>query len=447
MAKQRISRRAFVGTGLGLAAAATVVSLPKFGGSVFAQDATPEAAGDAMVRVVHASPDAPGVDILVNGERAIENLEFGAATDYVPLPAGDYQVQVVPTGAEAADAVIDAMLTLEGGKYYQVAAVGPVAEIAPAVFEVDASAVTEGMARVRVIHASPDAPAVDVTLADGTVIFGNLEFPNASEYAEVEGTTYDLQVRPAGTEDVALDLPGVALDAGTIYDIFAIGTLADGTLNVLPLTTMPMAAMEEGDSMAADSQIRVLHASPDAPAVDVYVNGSKAVENLGYGEATSFTSLPAGDYQVQVTPTGADVADSVIDATVTLEPGLAYTVAAVGLVADISAIVVDVQLAQVPDGKARIRAVHASPDAPAVDIAVTGGPVLIENLAFPSASDYIEVDAGTYDLEIRPTGTEDVALPIPGAVLESGMVYDVFAIGTIAEGTLSIVVLTADPAA
>ena len=211
-------------------------------------------AADAMVRVVHASPDAPAVDILVNGERAIENLAFGAATDYVALPAGEYQVQVVPTGAEAADAVIDAMLTLEGGKYYQVAAVGPVAEIAPAVFEVDASAVTEGMARVRVIHASPDAPAVDLTLADGTVIFGNLEFPNASDYAEVEGASYDLQVRPAGTEDVALDLPGVALDAGTIYDIFAIGTLADGTLSVLPLTTMPMAAMAEGDSMAADAR-------------------------------------------------------------------------------------------------------------------------------------------------------------------------------------------------
>jgi hypothetical protein len=92
---------------------------------------------------------------------------------------------------------------------------------------------------------------------------------------------------------------------------------------------------------------------------------------------------------------------------------------------------------------ARVRVVHASPDAPAVDVAVAGGDVLIENLAFSEASDYLEVPAGSYDLEVRPTGTTDVALDLPGVALEAGMVYSVYAIGHVSDSTLSVLPIVA----
>ncbi len=192
---------------------------------------------EANVRVIHASPDAPAVDIWVNGSVAIEGLEFGDATDWIALPAGSYDVAVAPAGADAADAVIEATLDLEGGVNYNVAAVGFLADIAATVFTTDTADLAEGQARVQVVHASPDAPAVDVAVAGGPVLVADLSFPNASGALDVDSGTYGLEVRPAGTEDVALDLPGVALDAGTVYDILAIGSLADGTLTVLPLTT------------------------------------------------------------------------------------------------------------------------------------------------------------------------------------------------------------------
>jgi len=192
---------------------------------------------EANVRVIHASPDAPAVDIWVNGSVAVEGLEFGDATDWVALPAGSYDVAVAPAGADAADAVIEATLDLEGGVNYNVAAVGFLADITATVFTTDTADLAEGQARVQVVHASPDAPAVDIAVAGGPVLVADLSFPNASGALDVDSGTYDLEVRPAGTEDVALDLPGVALDAGTVYDILAIGSLADGTLTVLPLTT------------------------------------------------------------------------------------------------------------------------------------------------------------------------------------------------------------------
>ena len=102
------------------------------------------------------------------------------------------------------------------------------------------------------------------------------------------------------------------------------------------------------------------------------------------------------------------------------------------------------------EGDSCINVVHASPDAPAVDIAVTGGDVLIPNLAFPDGSDALVVPAGAYDLEVRAAGTTDVALPLPGVVFEPGMVYDIFAIGLVSDDSLTVLVVpstTSSPAA
>jgi hypothetical protein len=211
---------------------------------------------------------------------------------------------------------------------------------------------------------------------------------------------------------------------------------------VLTLATVSFAAAQDDNAM-----VRVIHASPDAPAVDVWVDGAPAIQGLAFPEGTDYVELPAGDHQVQVVPAGGAVEDAVIDATLTLTGGAAYTVAAVGLVADITAQVFEDNLAAPADGQAHVRVIHASPDAPAVDIAVTDGPVLIENLAFPDASDYTPVPAGSYDLEVRPTGTEDVALEIPGFAAEAGMIYDVVAVGTLADGTLAVAPFVAEPMA
>jgi hypothetical protein len=223
---------------------------------------------DAQVRIVHASPDAPAVDIFVNGDRAIENLAFGEATDLIPLPAGEYDVAVAPAGAAIDDAVIEATLPLAAGAAYEVAATGTIADgtLAPQVYPLDLSPIEEGKARVRVVHNSPDAPAVDVAVADGPVLFSNIAFPDATDFAEVDAGTYDLEVRPAGTDDVALALDGVALEAGTVYDVFAIGALADGTLQALPLTAtasgvgaaLPSAPEAQGTMQAAGEPVHTM---------------------------------------------------------------------------------------------------------------------------------------------------------------------------------------------
>jgi LPXTG-motif cell wall-anchored protein len=181
---------------------------------------------------------------------------------------------------------------------------------------------------------------------------------------------------------------------------------------------------------AHEARVRVVHASPDAPAVDVWVNGSVAFSNAPFKGITDYAKLEPGSYQVQVTPTGA-TEPIVIDATLDLATQTDYTVVAVGQLANIEPLVlVDNNSAPAP-GKAHVRFVHASPDAPAVDIAVTGGPVLFSNVPFKGTGDYLPVAAGTYDLEARVAGTETVALSVPGVTLADGTVYTIFAMGLV----------------
>jgi hypothetical protein len=221
---------------------------------VLATASTALAAGQARVRVVHASPDAPAVDVWVNDSIiAFSNAPFKGITAYSALDPATYNFKVVPTGATE-PVVIEADLTLEADTDYTVVAVGQLANIEPLVLVDNNSAPAAGKAHVRFVHASPDAPAVDIAVQGGPVLFSNVSFKGVGDYLPVDAGTYDLEVRLAGTETVALSVPGVALTDQNVYTIFAMG-LAGGepALEAVPSidSVQPMLLPETGGQTSA----------------------------------------------------------------------------------------------------------------------------------------------------------------------------------------------------
>lgn len=185
---------------------------------------------------------------------------------------------------------------------------------------------------------------------------------------------------------------------------------------------------------ADEARVRVLHASPDAPAVDVWLDGSKvdALTNVPFGVISGYLAVPAGDHEIKVVVAGTTT--SVIEATVSLEAGQSYTVAAIGPVASIGPKIF-VDDPNPSAATAKVRVVHLSPDAPAVDVAPDGASpddAVVKNLAYPDATSYLALPPGTYDLEVRPAGTTDVALQLDPLELAAGRAYSVFAIGSAA---------------
>ncbi len=134
-------------------------------------------------------------------------------TDYLEVPGGEYQIQVVPSGAtlEEGPVVIDAPLTFDAGTMTTVAATGSLAAgIIPQVLA-DAPAPTADGSQVRVVHFSFDAPAVDVAPDGGDALITDLAFPNNTGYVDLPAGAYDLEIRAAGTDTVAFDIPEVTL--------------------------------------------------------------------------------------------------------------------------------------------------------------------------------------------------------------------------------------------
>lgn len=60
--------------------------------------------------------------------------------------------------------------------------------------------------------------------------------------------------------------------------------------------------------------------------------------------------------------------------------------------------------------------------------------------SFSSASDYAEVPAGTFALQLRPAVADEAVLTIPGISLAQGGTYTAFAVGSATGRTLDFVV-------
>jgi len=401
---------------LGTAAALTAaLAIPA---AVGAQDE------NAMVRVLHGAGDAPAVDIYADGGLIGEALAYTEITPYLEVPGGTYQIQVVPNGAtlEEGPVVIDAPLTFESGTMTTVAATGSLADgIIPQVLA-DDPAPSADTAQVRVAHLSYDAPAVDIAPDGGDALIESLEYPNDTGYLDLPGGAYDLEIRPAGSTDVAFDIPEITISDGVSYSVFAVGGLGDGSFTVVPAVDAGVAG------------VRVGHFSADAPNVDVYANGGAILNDVPFGALSDYLYVPAGSYQIQVVPTGASLEEGpvVIDAELTFDGGTLTTVAATNDLANITpAVIADKRVSPRAEG-AKVRVVHLSANAPKVDVAPDGSGkngAVFKNLKFGDAKGYKNVPAGEIDLDIRPAGKKAVAFDIPALDLEDGKAYTAIAIG------------------
>lgn len=177
----------------------------------------------------------------------------------------------------------------------------------------------------------------------------------------------------------------------------------------------------------ADAYVRVVHASPVAGDVDVFVDGTKLLSNFAFGTVTDYVNLAAGSHKIQVAPAGKGADAAVITQDVSVGAGIPYTVAAVGTGADNLGLVAfgDNNLVT-GDGQAKVRVYHLSPDAGPVNVAA-GGNTVITGLTYQKASDYLMVPANSYTFDVTATDA-NATVPVK-ATIEGNTVNSVFAVG------------------
>ena len=385
----------------------------------------------ASIRVLHASPDAPSVDVLLDNQVVLSDVSYKQASEFLSVLVGTRNVKVNAAGTSTT--VIDADLTLAFDSFTTIIATNFLALIEPLVLT-DANTPPSGnFLKIRVVHSAPSAPPVDVYVtaagADintATPTLSNVAFTEFSDFLEVPEGDYQIRVTTVGSKDLVFDSGTVPLDAGSIFSAVAVDATGGASpISLVVLTNDPTTPFIEIDDNRA--RLRAVHASPDAPNVDILVDNALVVPGVAFKGVLDYTDVPAGDRNIKVN-TGQGT--SVIDATVTLAGGTDYTVLAVDFAANIEPLLLDDNTTTPTPGNAKVRVVHASPDAPNVDVLVDDT-IVLTNVAFKEFSDYLEVPAGDRNFKVNATGTTLTVIDVTPTLVD-GNIYTVVALNTLA---------------
>jgi len=148
-------------------------------------------------------------------------------------------------------------------------------------------------AYIRFFHALPNDPPVDVDLyINKKLVVKNFKYEDFTPYLTAHAGTYIIQLYPTGNNvDQLLDIR-ITLNPHEIATAAIIGTTSQVGLEVF--SDYPQ---EIDDSLAS---MRFINLSPDKVGVNIYIDDTPVVYELGFTEITDYLSLFPGKHTMKV---------------------------------------------------------------------------------------------------------------------------------------------------
>jgi hypothetical protein len=194
----RMSLHVFARKGVSLAAAAAcAIALSGCQGIVASQSGS-------QVRIIDASPDAPGLDIYQNNAALAYNLGFGTITSYVPIDPGTYTT--TSTAAGTKQVLSSSKGTFVTATQYTVLIGNSAASLQQLTLKDQSQAAPSGQISLRFIDQATRISPVDIylvpagkKLTDVTPVVTNINFGINTGYLNIPTGTYTLVMVPTGT--------------------------------------------------------------------------------------------------------------------------------------------------------------------------------------------------------------------------------------------------------
>ncbi len=198
-----------------------------------------------------------------------------------------------------------------------------------------------------------------------------------------------------------------------------------------PLTTRPSLSILEDRTVPA-ANLQFLHQSPYAAvaSIDVYINGTKTLNDVPFRQATAFLSVPDSvPLKIDIVAgAAADNKSPLVTRTLTLAPNTDAIAAVVGNPGDSTtagklglALSTVAQAAASKATVAEFTVLQASPDAPAIDVKIRGTGTFANDIPFSGyGSGYTSVPPGKYVVDvtradgITPVGSFNLDLTSAG---------------------------------
>ncbi len=162
-----------------------------------------------------------------------------------------------------------------------------------------------------------------------------------------------------------------------------------------------------------DAYVRILHASPDAEAVDVYVNGELQLSDVAFQDGTGYLKLSDGNANIELRLAGTDTVAASYAAS--LNSNAYYAAVAVNQASALDITVLD-ETDVVTDGDIDLRVLHAAPAAESTDVDVyvsepdadLGATPQVDALSYLSNQIIEGVEDGSYQIRVTADGSSDV---------------------------------------
>ena len=206
--------RALVCASCALAAAA---------GQARAED--PKIAGpSSFVRVLHAIPAGSKVDVSIDGNKTLNDYEFGGLSKYLRVSPGRHTFRI--TTNNPSRVMLSGSANLRGGSFYTIIARGTPFRPRLSVANESAGTVPYNRSRVSVYHLSPGSPRLDVlgyTAAGGAYRLLRGIGYGQSRNAGIASVPMTIKLRANGR--VIKTVTGFEPRAGRRYSAFVIGRI------------------------------------------------------------------------------------------------------------------------------------------------------------------------------------------------------------------------------
>lgn len=177
--------------------------------------------GTSLLRVFHAAPQAPAVDVYINEKLVFSNLQFTQFSSYVKLKEGEYRIDIFQTGTMV-QPIISGSLDLDEGQMLTIAAIGNLDDLSLLVINDNADKkASPKVSSFRVVHLSPNTPAVDI-LVNNKILVENLAFKQNTSYVDIAPGSYNIEAVLNSNKESVLVF-GAMLKANRIYTIYIVG--------------------------------------------------------------------------------------------------------------------------------------------------------------------------------------------------------------------------------
>jgi hypothetical protein len=409
-----------------------------------------------QVRVTHASPDAPLVNVKANGGilSGLENIDYREGKGVLTLDAGTYDLAVeaiIPDGDPLV--VLDAKGTnLMADMRYDIVAIdnvdtsSGVPTVKAAIIERSIVKPDVNSVRLAVLHAHPKVGNVDIYLTTESSIVGeNPSLENLPQFESVVATVGagDVRIRitPQGSKTVVFDTGTTNLSLAGGSDILVVASQNNNNGDADSLGVSLLLGINEDkvttvNSASDNGTVRAVHAAYAVDSlVDVRQGDPKSVvtalSGLTFKQPAKSVALGQDDYNIDAIRQD-NSAEAIAATNLSVKGGSVTTIYAVE--GNLNPLVFEDKLRSIIS-QATVRVIHAHPSVGAkVDVHVKPSSVanfsdstlVLENIDYGAVSDQLALSGGTYDLAVTATGTLTPVLTLT-ATLEDGGVYTVYA--------------------